>query len=364
MRRSTDVEPEPGAWDGVRSGVRRAQRIRVAVSSVAALALIGAGIFVVPRLMNRDSGSTPVQPGPSVTTPSPTLTPTGLPAGWSVLRYDEQAYWLTVPDSWKTGWFEGHAEYRPPGLPGLTVGEDTFAVETFGSDGIPQPEGDPEALTINGSPAKRWETPSESGAYTVTFEIDLPCYTWPGYTWPGSSGVIDCAKVPLRVVVYASTADLWTEHGEAGERVARSITFAERPMPAAATTYRTFNGSSSVEWDAKTWAVVQFMQSRIFGDVERGNMFLTANAKQQYDDHAGGLDRYDPDSSRRMVTYSITARAGADANSDEFTVRITEASLDGSNPESTYSETLGVGPAETNKAATPFQIRFAVRDNG
>lgn len=361
MRRSTDVEPQPGAdWDGVQSGVRRAHRVRVAISSVAALALIGAGVFVVPRLMQDDRpGTGPAQPAPSISNPTPSVTAAPeIPAGWSVLRYDEQAYWLTAPDSWKTGWFEGHAEYRPEGLPGLAAGDDTFAVETYLAAGIAEPQGDPEALTINGLPAKRWETPSESGAYTVTFEIDMPCYEYP------DAQPTVCDRDPLRVVVYASTAALWDRHGADGERVARSIHAARDPMPATATTYRTFNGASSVAWDGKTWAVVQFMQSRIFGDVDRGNVFLTANARAQYDDHAGGLDRYDPDSSRRMVTYEITRREGADASSDEFTVRITEASMDGSKAESTYTETLGVGPAESNKDATPFQIRFAQRNNG
>jgi len=357
MRRSTDVEPQPGAdWDGVRGGVHRAQRVRVAVSTVAALALIGAGVFVVPKLMGRDSGITPVKPGPSVTSPTPTATPPAVPADWQVLRYDPQGYWLTVPASWRTGWFEGHAEYRPKGLPSAVQGEDTFFVETFSSGGVAEPEGDPEALTINGAPAKRWETPSESGAYTVTFDITLPCYAG-----PGSSAHIDCALVPLRVVVYASTDALWKEHGKTGEEIARSITAAERTMPVQdGQLYRTFQGGSTVAWDAKTWAVVEFMESRIFGDTERGDRFLTANAKKQYETGEGGLDRYGPDSKFRLVTYTIERREGADANSDEFTVRITEQRL-GAEPVNEIIETLGVGPTESNHVFVPYQIRFATR---
>lgn len=361
MRHSGDVEPEPGAWEGVRSGVTRAHRTRVALSSAAAIALIAAGIFVVPKLVNRDGSAAPVAPVPSVSqSPAPDPSLTALPAGWSPLRYDEQGYWLTVPDEWKTGWFEGHAEYRPKGLPGLAVGDDTFAVETFDARGVAQPGGEAETVTINGRTAKRWESSEPGGAHTVTYELTLDCYIY-----PGSSATTDCALSPLRVVVYASTADLWDQHGADGERIVRSIHAADDPM--AATAYRTFQGSSKVAWDAKTWVVTQFMESRIFGDPARGDVYLTANAKQQYDAHEGGLDRYDPDSSRRMVTYEIVKREGADANSDEFTVRITEQSLDGSKPALTYTETMGVGPGGTDEERhrpIPALIRFAVRNNG
>lgn len=363
MRHSNDIEPEPGAWEGVQSGVRRAHRMRVALSSAAVVALVAAGIFVVPKLTNRAGGSgQPVAPVPSASqSPSPDATPTTLPAGWTPLRYDEQGYWLTVPDRWKTGWFEGHAEYRPKGLPGLAVGDDTFAVETFFSQGVAQPDGNAQTVTINGRSAKRWESSEPGGAHTVTYELTLDCYTY-----PGSSAATDCSPLsPLRVIVHASTAELWDQHGADGERVARSIHAADDPMTAA--TYRTFQGQATVPWDGKTWVVAQFMESRIFGDTARGDVYLTANAKKQYDAKEGGLDRYDPDSSRRMVTYEIVKREGVDASSDEFTVRITEQSLDGSKPPLTYTETLGVGPGGTDEERhrlTPALIRFAIRNNG
>lgn len=363
MRRSTDVEPEPSAdWDGVQRGVHRAQRMRVAVSTVAALALIGAGVFVVPKLMNRDSGGGVARPGPTATgTPSPSVPTPAVPAGWSPLVYDEHGYWIVLPDEWRSGWFEGHAEYRPEGLPGLAVGEDTFAVETYWTEGsIATPQGTRTETEINGMKASRWEAPDQGGAHIVTYEVELPCKE-PYYAEPPAD--INCGSTLLRVVVYASTQELWAEHGETGERIARSLHHASEQMPSGITSYRTFTGRSSVPWDVKTWLVTRFMESRIFGDMERMDSYMTANAKKQYDAKEGGLTRYDPESNRRLVTYEIVGREGADANSDEFRVRITEAGLE-TDDMLTYFETLGVGPGNTveEQHSHPVLIRFAVRE--
>lgn len=363
MRRSTDVEPEPGAaWDGVRGGVRRAQRVRVAISTVAALALIGAGIFAVPKLMNRESNGGVVQPGPTSTaTPSPSAPSPVVPAGWSPLVYDEQSYWISLPDSWRTGWFEGHAEYRPQGLPGLAVGDDTFAVETYWTEGsIETPQGPRTETQINGMNVSRWETADQGGAHIVTYEFELPC-AFPYFTEEPAD--IDCGSTLLRVVVYASTQDLWAEHGQTGERIARSLHHASQPMPSGIANYRTLNGRSSVPWDAKTWLVTRFMEARIFGDMDRMDSYMTANAKKQYDTQEGGLTRYGPDADMRLVTYEIVGREGVDANSDEFRVRITEAGFDGEG-QTAYIETLGVGPGDTveEQHSYPALIRFAVRE--
>lgn len=361
MRHADDLKTEPGAWNGIETGIRRSQRIRVAVYGGLALTAAVAAVVAVPKIVG-DERRPFVGPGPTAS-PSPTSSPTtgtGVPAGWSVIRHDEQGFWFALPGGWRTGVFEGHAEFRPAGYPGLPVGEDTFAVETFVNFGeVAPPSGTATEVDINGLAAKRWETSERGGSHSVVYEMDIGCT--PYFATPGR-----CDTPRLRVHVFASTPELWNEFGETGETMVRLLHASDRPMPAGSTSYRTLHGSGTVAWDSKTAVVAQFMEARMFGDVDRAKRYLTQNAIDLYESHDGGLDLYDPSSSRRMVSYRIVGREGADANSDEFTVEIVETNSDGSGNESTYRETLGVGPSELRPEQEGLDavIRFAVRTNG
>ncbi len=86
---------------------------------------------------------------------------------------------------------------------------------------------------------------------------------------------------------------------------------------------------AGVAYDEMTEVLVEFLDARVDG----------VGTEQYYD---GELPE------GFIVTYEVTERVEADANSFEFTVEVTG--------EETYTETIGVGPVEDG-----IGIRFVVR---
>ncbi|HEX9775087.1 MAG TPA: hypothetical protein VGB83_05865 [Actinomycetota bacterium] len=298
MRHAEDVEPRTESWGEVEGKVRSVHQRRIA-TTVFLVALIAAAGVMVPRLLPSGARDGLVNPAT-----------TGGTDGVATFRNELQGYQVTIPDDWHVGGFEGSVEFNPPGLPGLTVGEDTFAVESFlfydeAYDDTSEMFGDVsfEPATLAGLNAVR----SEDGVRRIVYRLD-----WSGRSCPTQTSCP--GPQTLQFIVVGSTDDLWSRYAEMGRDIVGSLTpTGDADFPTGDVyTPRGFVPAGIV-YDELTASLIRFMEARIEG------------APTQVEPPAG-----------IVVAYEVLERNEVDANSVQFEVRV--------EGDGTRTETVGVGP--------------------
>jgi len=310
QRHAEDVQPDARAFDRVEQRVRRAHAQRVAIGVSLIVALIAAASVVIPRLGNdpRNDGFA----GPDGTTsPSPTPAPDD---GWVTVRDEQDGYQLRMPPDWRVTEFEGAVELLPPGMVGTAAGEDTFAVELmlFHDERFEAETN----MTIGDRPARRDER-----ANGQTYRAD----------WSGSV----CEPCTLQIAVIAPATDNYptTLLDTTGHLIASIEHIVEASLPVGEVRTRRGVVAADVGYDERTALLVRFLEARTHGG--GAEEFLSPAFSE-------GKDLYTIDG-EAILTFEVTARAEADANSSEFTVV-----LDG-----IATETVAVGAGSGG-----LQIRF------
>ena len=343
MKIADDVEPGQSRFGDVENKVRRRHAAMLVGTTAFALAVIVAGAIAIPQLTKE---GTPNFAGPGSTTP-PVTAPDG-----TTYRNELDSYQTTIPDDWKVGGFEGAVEFLPPGLPGLAVGEDTFAVEIQHRIGETYNRGEPsggaelsgfeDGYTVAGREAVRAETPTE-----IVYRVD----------WTGAGcdpeALCDAEIATLRVAVFASNTALWDQYHVEGEAIVDAlVTSPGAAVPAGAViTRRGSVDGAAVAYDELTSFLVRFMDARMDGG--GAEAYLSENARDQYEGREGefGLYAYG-DPAIPWTTYRVTARADADANSSEFTVRSQTTNQRGDKV--ILEETIAIGSAGRGG----YEVRF------
>jgi hypothetical protein len=223
MRRAVVDEPLPrDVWESFQRRAERSRRARMVAGVVASLAVIAVAVVAVPRITSGDR-RVGVAGSPS---PSASVSSSPQPA-YKVHTSSEQAWAFQAPPDWRAGTFEGEYEVNLPGLPGMTVGEDTYALAVMLRN---------ERFDASPDAGMRWEGPlanpelfgdraymeymrveANGGVYHV-YRVD-----WSGpnvYCAPDTR----CATATLQVTVLASTKELLGKYATIGQRFLESIT--------------------------------------------------------------------------------------------------------------------------------------------
>lgn len=325
-RHAASQAPRSDQWDVIEARIARAHRRRLAMVSTVAMAIVAAASIAIPRF-TRIATPNFLGPGDGAPTTSPTPDPY---VGWHT--FINADYSVRYPPDWTQSEWEGAIEFRPEGLPSLARGDDTFAV----------------AMSTSGILAYPCENKPQQKDEVVHCESVSP---------QGSHDYWETRNLrpntTLVVHVLGSTDKLWTLHWPTGQLVVSSIS------DGTATPHGQI--AAGVSHDMLTRMLIKFLELRVEGTAAES--LLSANAKQLYDAHEGGLSLYGNDLTppQRWTGYIVTARADADANSSEFTVEMRF----GDGPGESLVETIGVGPGETwDGTAQPAVIRFAIVQSG
>lgn len=315
MRRSGDVREKPAAFDAVEDKVRRSHHRRLTAATAFGVAAIVAAVIAVPRFVATTDPQPPSLGGEP--TDEPTTTP---PVTEDLLTYRNQqaGYQLEFPDDWRVAGFEGSLELLPRGQIGLAAGKDTFAVELFLFPGeqFDEPSGFDPADEVAGQPTVQ----NRANERQIFYRVD----------WTDLCGFCEGAAT-LQIQVFGSTDELWESYREDAGRIVESIeTLSAAEYPTGTTWTRHGVVNDDVSYDEMTEVLVDFLDARVDG----------VGTEQYYD---GELPE------GFIVTYEVYQRVEADANSDEFSVRVVAG-------ERSLRETIGVGPVEDG-----IGIRFVVR---
>lgn len=339
MKTANEVEPGESRFGEVESKIRRRHAATLVGTTAFALAVIVAGAIVIPQLTG---GSSTRPPGFATAPPSETPPPS---TDGSVYRNELDSYQTVFPRDWKVGGFEGAVEFTPPGLPGLAVGEDTFAVEIQHRIGERYDEADPSfepGADVAGRSAVRSRADTQ-----IVYRVD----------WTGAGcdpeAVCDAEIATLFVNLYGSTQRLWDRYQAEGRAIVESLRTTPGTPVETDDVIITRRGSVDgelVEYDELTAFLVRFMDARMDGG--GAESYLTENAAAQYQAREGewGLYAYG-DPAIPWTRYGVIERANVDANSSEFTVR--SFTTNQRDEEVILEEVIGVGAGGDG-----YEIRF------
>lgn len=236
-------------------------------------------------------------------------------------------YTLELPERWVATRFEGHDEYRPPGMPSLAQGGDTFAIDAAPSAAF---IGIPCTLEQDILPMRNGIV---ADACFVT-ESDGSQHGW--YLAAPPTAVSD-----ITIHVIGSTQALWEANTDAATEILSSFGTIGEPV----VEHGTF--ADGIRMDRFGTALAGFLEARVLGN--GADYWMGPDAESLY---LESQTLYADVDGNHWLSYEVTEVRGVDANSVEFDVTLRSDAGE-------VTETMGVGPGvNVGGVGMPAVIRF------
>lgn len=249
------------------------------------------------------------------------------PATASRIHSSPVGYTVELPEAWEATRFEGHDEFRPPGMPSLAMGGDTFAIDVAPSVlflGVPCALEEDVLTMRDGMVADGCRVTDTDGSRHAWYLVAPPT-----------------ASSDVTIHLFGSTEALWNAHEELAVEILRTM----GSVGEVAVEHGTLG--SGIRMDRFGTAIVGFLEARILGN--GADYWMGPDAESLYLDARtlyGGAD------GSPWLSYEVTEIRGVDANSVEFDVTLRSDTAD-------VVETVGVGPGvNVGGVSMPAIIRF------